>query len=262
MLESFNINSQNSAFSILNQDTNTINHIQHNDLTCIITCVNYSDILKYTLPDNSKILKNIIIVTDTNDRDTVDICNKLNIKYIRTDIFYEKESIKFNYWSDMLSLPWWNKIYQYYFNKKRSFNKSKAINYTIKNYINTDWILLIDADIILSENLKYTNLNELDKDYLYSTYRIIYKTKQDWINKQNSILDSWQFVGFFQLFNKKSNNFFKNYYGYDEEFNYANSSDYFFMKKWGIQKKLLNFPVIHLGETERNWQGRVTELWD
>jgi hypothetical protein len=69
-------------------------------------------------------------------------------------------------------------------------------------------------------------------------------------------------VGFFQLFNKKSENFSKDYYGYDEQFNYANSSDYFFMKKWGMKKKLLNFPVIHLGQTEKNWQGRITNIWD
>ena len=32
------------------------------------------------------------------------------------------------------------------------------------------------------------------------------------------------------------------------------------MKKWNKQQ-LLNFPVIHLGETEKNWKGRVTDSW-
>ena len=32
-------------------------------------------------------------------------------------------------------------------------------------------------------------------------------------------------------------------------------------KKWNKQK-LLDFYVIHLGETGENWQGRVTDFWN
>ena len=33
-----------------------------------------------------------------------------------------------------------------------------------------------------------------------------------------------------------------------------------FVTKWD-NKELLDFYVIHLGETGKNWQGRVTDFW-
>ena len=113
----------------------------------------------------------------------------------------------------------------------------------------------------MSDKIVNVNVSKLSKDTLYGTRRLVYTSKNDWINRTNGYIDNWKFVGFFQLFNKKDNNFIKDYYGYDEQFNYANLSDYFFMKKWK-KKYELNFPVIHLGETEKNWKGRITESWD
>jgi len=238
-----------------------ISDIKDNNLTCLITCVNYSDILKYTLSVNLKIIQNIIIITDYNDKNTVNLCKKLNIKYIQTDLFYKKEKIKLDSFWNIFNFSWWYNLYQKFSNKK-NFNKAKVINYVIKNHVKTDWVLLIDADIIISEKFKNIDIDKLKKDYLYGTYRIIYKTKQDWINNENAIFDYWKFIGFFQLFNIKADSFSENYYGYDEQFNYANYSDYFFMKKWNQKKELLDFPVIHLGEIGQNWKGRNTKLWN
>ena len=96
---------------------------------------------------------------------------------------------------------------------------------------------------------------------IHGTSRIVYKTQSDWLNKENSYYDFWKFMGFFQIFNIKSKNFVKNYYGYNEKYNYANGGDYDFFKKWK-NKELLDFYVVHLGETGENWEGRITELWN
>ena len=262
-----------------------------NAITPIIICVNYSDILKYTIKENIKVLKNITVVSDTKDVNTHKLCEDYNIKCLKTDIFYDKEKPKLNSFFDLFKTDWWFNVYQFIFNTdknklfpstyffsifkkkwwydiynyvfdtKKIFNKAKAVNYAIKK-TNTDWVLLLDADIIIPQQLSLISLNSLNKNYLYGTHRFIYKTKNDWLEKKNCTLDFWKFVGFFQLFNKTSTTFTKNYYGYDEQYNFANSSDYFFMKKWkNNEKKLLNFPVIHLGETEINWKGRISDLW-
>ena len=265
-LLNYNINEweyYNTIFKDMSLKEKTNNDLITNNLACIIVCVNYSDILKFTIEENLSIIKNIIIVTDSNDIQTHELCKKHDIKYLVTNVFYQNEKPCLNSYSELFKFQWWYKLYQYYktfFTKKKVFNKAKAINYAIKTVKNKDWILLLDADIIISNQFSKVFKKDLDKDCLYGTHRFVYKTKKDWVNKENAILDRWKFMGFFQLFNKTSKYFTKNYYGYDEQFNYANSSDYFFMKKW-IKKKLLNFPVIHLGETEVNWNGRVSELW-
>lgn len=226
------------------------------DLECIICCVNYSDILKDTICYNIKIIKNITIITSPDDLDTISLCKKYKLNYIVTNLFYDKTQIHFDI-RKCLSPLWWS---QYLDNlNSNCFNKSKAINYGIKK-TNKNWILLIDADIILPTDIKSLNLDNLSKNALYSCKRYVYDTKNEFLKKENGYYDKWQFVGFFQLFNKNSINFTKNYYGYDERFNYADKSDITFMIKWH-EKKLLNFEVIHLGKTGQNWKGRVTDKW-
>ena len=141
--EIFYLTHDNNSNNINDNNSDNINDKPDNELdnnlTTLITCVNYYDILKYTLPNNIRILKNIIIVTDNNDKDTVDLCNKLNTKCIKTDIFYKREP--FNFYSifnifNLINLSWWNKLYEKLFTFKKPFNKAKAINYTIKNHIN------------------------------------------------------------------------------------------------------------------------------
>ena len=229
-----------------------------NELDCIICCVNYSDILSHTLYNNIKYLNNIIIITTPKDTDTIKLCEKYNVKCLTTNLFYEKSIVKFN-WKKVLNFCWWSK-YLDNFNNKPCFNKAKAINYALR-YSKKNWILLLDADIILPNNISSMDLNTLSKEALYSTNRYVYENKNDYDNKKNGYLDHWQFVGFFQLFNKTSKNFRKNYYGYDEQCNYADESDLTFMRKWH-EKKLLNFDVIHLGKTCVNWKGRITESWE
>ncbi len=244
-----------------------INHSHMlDDITCVITCVNYSDFLKITLPENKKFIKNILILTTKNDKKTIQICKEQNVNYLATDIFYQKTPETM--WKKFINTICCYRCVcksQYQFkclkNTKTVFQKSKATNAGIRASSNSDWILLLDADIIVSEKLGKINTEILDKDTLYGVPRIVYKTQYDWINKKNAYFDFWKFMGFFQLFNIRSKNFNKNYYGYNEEYNYANEGDYYFAKKW-TKQKLLDFYVIHLGETGENWQGRVTDFWN
>jgi hypothetical protein len=236
------------------------------NLTCLITCVNYSDFLKITLPENKKIINNILVLTNKKDKKTIQVCKDNDVNYIATDIFFQKSPETF--WKKTINkLCCYRCVCKNYYqfkclkNSKTVFQKSKAINMGIKKSNQTEWILLLDADIIIPNKFNNSNLNILDKNTLYGVPRIVYKTQRDWITKKNAYFDFWKFMGFFQLFNINSSNFHKKYFGYNEEYNYANEGDYHFAKKW-TKKELLDFYVIHLGETGENWQGRVTDFWN
>jgi len=228
--------------------------------------VNYSDFLQVTLPQNIKIINNILVLTTCSDYKTIQVCKDNKVNYITSDIFYQKSpETCLNKFINKLCC--YRCVCENYYqckclkNSKTVFQKSKAINMGIKKSNQTEWILLLDADIVIPEKFNQVNLNILDKNTLYGVTRIVYKTHIDWVTNQNAYFDFWKFMGFFQLFNINSSNFHKEYFGYNEEFNYANEGDYHFAKKWG-KKKLLDFYVIHLGETGENWQGRVTDFWE
>lgn len=58
-------------------------------ISSITVCVNYSDYLETSLKHNSEHFDEIIIVSDTKDNKTHQLCVDRNIKCIKTDIFYE-----------------------------------------------------------------------------------------------------------------------------------------------------------------------------
>jgi hypothetical protein len=231
--------------------------------TCIIVCVNYSDFLGITLPINSRFIKNILVVTTTGDKDTQELCRLHGIQYIETNVFYEPS------YSSNSSKHWCQKALSYIKSpmrlfKRKIFNKAKAINLAVNTVLADkpgEWVLLLDADIVLPPEIASVDVNNLDRDTLYGTERVVYRTKDDWTTKSNAYLDRHKFMGFFQLFHTSSNNFTKDYFCYNEKYNYADLSDYEFAKKWPT-KTLLEFYSVHLGETEQNWDGRVTERWD
>ena len=274
----FNTNNEHIDQLISNQQLNnqqlnnqqlkmrSVNYKKLSNITCIITCVNYSDFLKITLPKNKEIINDILVLTSPTDFKTINFCKKQNVNYIATDIFYQKTPKTI--WKKLIDIICCYRCvckspikFKCLKNSRKTFQKSKAINKGIKSSNSNNWILLLDADIIIPNKFNKLDIHNLDKDTLYGVPRIVYKTQNDWINKNNAYFDFWKFMGFFQLFNITSKNFHNKYYGYNEEYNYANEGDYYFSKKWS-KKELLDFYVIHLGETGENWQGRVTDFWE
>ena len=100
-------------------------------VSVVSVCVNYADFLKISLPINKQIFSQMIIVTDSRDLKTQEVCKKEGVTCIVTDVFYEKGK----------------------------FNKYAGINEGLK-YVKHDWILFLDADIVLDPLTKRT-LSEL-----------------------------------------------------------------------------------------------------
>jgi hypothetical protein len=184
-------------------------------LDVVIVSVNYNDLLLVSLQHNSKIFENITIVTSSDDILCQKICQKFGVNCVITDVMYEDNAI---------------------------FNKGKAINEGIKSLKNPDFVLLIDADIIVKEKI---NINELNKNVLYSSDR--------WICKSYNLYNQWQErnlniekigrnegdkgIGFFQLFNISNSNIDREK-PYPEMSNNAAWSDLVFRDKFLIRNKI------------------------
>jgi glycosyltransferase involved in cell wall biosynthesis len=203
-------------------------------LDVVIVSVNYNDLLLVSLQHNSKIFDNITVVTSSDDILCQKICQKFGVNCVITDVMYEDNAI---------------------------FNKGKAINEGIKSLKNPDFVLLIDADIIVKEKI---NINELNKNVLYSSDRWICKSYNLYNQWTQGIIDIQKIgrnegdkgIGFFQLFNISNSNIDREK-PYPEMSKNAAWSDLVFRDKFVTRKKIEN-TIIHLGDPYMNWDGRVS----
>ena len=202
-------------------------------LDVIIVSVDYNDFLILTLEHNKKIFDNITVVTSSEDTVCQDICQNLGIKCIVTDIFY-KNNLK--------------------------FNKGGAINVAIKSLDNPELILILDADVIVTDLIDTT---KIENDTLYTSDRYIclnFFQYNQWSNKKISTQHIGKYerdknYGFFQLYNFNNSLDIK-YYPYDIE----NSlhPDLKFSSLFP-KKTTIAVDVVHLGDIRKNWNGRTSE---
>lgn len=226
-------------------------------IECVIVSVNYSDILSHTLPHNKQFFDKTIVVTDTKDYLTYNLCRQHNVECIQTDVFY---------------------------NKGARFDKGAGITEGLKCLSKKEWVLHLDADIWLHpfcmRQLKNLTLNS---QHIYGCDRIMIESFEDWIDFLNhpniwndefwqlelgkykignriSLYynqDAWCPLGFFQLWNPGIS-------GVDiyPSFNDASSSDIIFAQQFSRIKRTLipEMLAVHIeqgiSQTGTNWQGR------
>src|ERR1035437_6127938 len=61
----------------------------------IIVCVDYADVLAWTLPHNIRQFDELLVVTTGRDLHTRRLCEHLGVRRIETDVFY-KGGVPFN----------------------------------------------------------------------------------------------------------------------------------------------------------------------
>jgi hypothetical protein len=206
-----------------------------NNIHVIIVCVNYCDFLKYTYKNNIKFFNknNYYIITDRSDDETINYCK-----------FQDHDQIRY-----------------FDFFKNAEINKSGAI-YMMQKELHekyqNDWILLLDADIMLPPNFDELFIkNCTNKDALYSFKRKNYLTKKDFELQQNlKDFTGINFVGFMQLYFDKT----KYYAEYSKD---CSTCDIFFRDKFYHTLTFIdeNVYVIHLGVDCVNVKGRKSERW-
>ena len=236
-------------------------------LQAVTVSVNYSDFLCHTLEENKKLFDKWVIVTDTKDIETKELCDKykdFNVVCVQTDLFYQKAL----------------------------FNKYAGVNEGLK-LIDTDaWVLFIDSDIVLHEQTRRVLESiDLEEDTIYGVDRVNCKGYENWFNfkiKRNLVVDNWLLttagfdlgarlvhyygyengdgkfagwnpLGFFQLAHHSAFDMYpQNSIG-------ADHCDLVFARQWPRNKRV-NIPeilAIHL-ESEfiikgTNWYGRLSQ---
>jgi glycosyltransferase involved in cell wall biosynthesis len=192
----------------------------------IIVSVNYNKYLNITLSENIKIFKSITVVTSEDDIECQEICKNYGVNYVICD----------NILKDGL------------------INKSIGINKGIKSINNPDWVLILDADIIVNSKI---NIDNLDLETIYTNSRFIIDEindydlyKRGYKNLSDFKLERDKGIGFFQLFNYKTKNIYnKSSWG---RFSESIWTDIKF--KNSFKKNIsLNLEVIHLGKPYQKW---------
>ena len=209
-----------------------INSKREKKLDVVIVSVNYNDFLAVSLQHNIEIFDNITVVTSESDILCQKICEKFGVNCLATNLMYDNES---------------------------DFNKGKAINYGINSISDPDFILLLDADIIVRGNIDIENLNE---ELLYTSSRYICKsyTQLNDVISNGKILDESfthegdKGIGFFQLFHINHNSIDRDKV-YPETSTDASWDDLIFRDKFP-KREIIKNTIIHLGDPYTNWKGR------
>jgi hypothetical protein len=233
----------------------------------VIVCVNYSDFLAHTLPHNKIHFDRLIIVTDTKDKRTKELCEYYHVECVQTDEFYRNGD---------------------------KFNKGAGINVGLDRLSKKGWVLHLDADMYLPP-LTRTILNNipLQPEKVYGADRLMCPSYEEWMKYMDAppkMQEAWIYIhltafrvgvriaeymtkgggyepiGYFQLWNPEGSGVYR----YPEEHGYADRTDVLHIKRWPRERRELlpEIVTIHLdseglttAEMGKNWNGRQTALF-
>jgi hypothetical protein len=90
-------------------------------IECVTVCVNFSDVLAFTMPLNKGQFDRMIVVSDTQDEATKNLCSHQHVELLQTDDFYHSD---------------------------QAFAKARGINAGLAKLNAADWIIHLDADVV------------------------------------------------------------------------------------------------------------------
>ena len=224
-------------------------------------CVGFGDILEHTILHNQSLFDRWMIVTTPDDDKTHRVCKRHGIDFVYTDSFTRRGE---------------------------KFNKGLGINVGLAHHTCADWILHIDADIILPPRFRHFLENaELDTKCIYGVDRFdltTWEVYQKWKNEINPQYEwfcllkppdgcsfgtrvlhfdygGWMPIGFFQLWHFDSGVM---RYPVKIDSN-AEHVDVLHAMKWPRSRRVLIPEILALHiESEKlngknNWKGRESK---
>jgi hypothetical protein len=229
-------------------------------LEAVTVCVDYPDFLAWFLLSNAKQFSRLVVVTDTKDKATADLCEHHHVECVKTDVFYRDG---------------------------QAFDKGAGINEGLKRLGLDGWVAHIDADIILPPRARgLLEAANLDPSMVYGIDRLMCRSFDDWIayvgtpevqQSCNAFVQATAFplgarvarmgdgdgyvpIGFFQLWHPSTSGV-RSYPQHSD----AGRGDFRFGQLWPRAKRALIPEIvgIHL-ESEvapmaSNWRGRRTK---
>lgn len=228
-------------------------------LEAVIVCVNFSDILAHTLPSNKAHFDRLVVVTDTVDKATRQLCEHHYVECIATDEFYHSD---------------------------QAFNKARGINTGLARLGASDWVVHMDSDIVLPPRTRdfLARIVALDPTCIYGIDRLMCPDFNAWmrhvaapvlqhtaeifvvpdafpLGTRVAKLDGEGYVpiGFFQLWNPTGSGIDR----YPAEHGTAGRTDMLHALRWPRAKRILIPELfgVHLGSPipkgKTNWRGRV-----
>ena len=228
-------------------------------IEAVVICKDYSDFLEHTLPDNLQHLDRLVVVTHPDDKKTQALCSRFSVDCLETTIFHDDGD---------------------------KFNKGRPINLGLSHLRHDDWLLHIDADILLPhrfrEMLKHGKLNQ---SYIYGADRLNVLSYDNWQAHKNKTVPQhqWRYmvtpqaefpigsrllhkeygycpIGYFQLWHSKMRRKYPIINGSAEH------GDVLFAVQWPREQRILlpEFFVYHLESDKNarmgaNWNGRTTK---
>lgn len=224
----------------------------------VTVCVNYSDFLEHSLPENLQYLDHLTVVTSYDDKRTIDLCNRYGVQAVQTDVFYEHGD---------------------------KFNKGRGINVGLAHCRNDGFLVHFDADTVFPHRFRYTlQTMALQEDVIYGVDRLNVKNFSNWKNSKDYLTPQFENgchvvahkdfsmssrllhgdygylpIGYFQLWHSSNKRNYPGNCGSSEH------SDVLFALQWPRVKRILipNLFVYHL-ESEPapmgyNWEGRKSK---
>jgi hypothetical protein len=231
-------------------------------LEAVITCSRYQDFLAVTLPHTLPHVDHLVVVTSDRSHDdaTAHLCHRHSVRCIRTGIFHRRGA---------------------------SFAKGAAINRGLDQLLQGDWVLHLDADIILPPTTRrMLEMVDLDPSCIYGIDRVACPDYATWerfrtTNHHHFMWDcnivpppgmplmsryvhnheGYCPIGFFQLWNARRE---ARHVRYPDRGNEAVHTDVQHALQWdGHHRRLIPEIIgIHLNSCRApvgaNWRGRQT----
>jgi hypothetical protein len=228
-------------------------------IEAVITCVNYSDFLAYTMPENLQHLDRLVVVTHPDDKATQRLCTKYGVDCLETEVMHDEGD---------------------------RFNKGRAINLGLSHLRHEGWLLHLDADILLPHRFRSMLRHaKLDEKCVYGADRLNTCSYEHWIKFKHLTVPQHQWrclvtppsefpigsrllhqeygwcpIGYFQLWSAFSKRKYPIMSGSAEH------SDVLFSVQWPRRQRILlpEFFVYHLESQANapmgaNWEGRTTQ---
>jgi hypothetical protein len=232
---------------------------------CVCVCVGYGDFLAATLPENLALVDDLVVVTSPDDHETIQVCRRHSVHHVLSEDH----------------------------TRGGPFNKARMIQRGLGQISGEDWILHLDADIVLPRKFRqYLDWAHLDERTIYGVDRCNlvgwdkwkrlkqYALSWDnhthecghWFHPETQVgsrwvskLHGWVPIGFFQLFHGSAmvdGGYHRR--SYPLFHGDAARTDVQFALQWDRRYRQLlpEVIVLHL-ESEpsalgANWQGRTT----